>query len=594
MKASISLKRREVVYFAIVVAFFLVMFRNLIVSGPFSMTDTEPPPPSSSLPSLFSLAGYGSFSDFSLATLFEFALSLLGPLNAEKILTILPFIVGVTSFHFAMKGIYGYKPRRGRETAYRDFVVYVLPFFYVLNPGFSSMLYIGDSPGILFALSIMPLVFLESYRLLKDTNVRNFALLSVFTVVSNLVYFEGFFFSFIFEVPLLLLSIAERKYKATMLIFASSVISFLSELPEEVIIYLVDVTQYKPISFKITYDIFIYSVMIFSVFLSLVLITWATRLSKDKRREPYALVFTASLVMFLFVYLMHYPLDLPLVDSLVLTITTFPQKVFLFSLSLLLLSFPFFRFTWVIFLVILVSALFPSYAPLDSTYSELVFSPAHPVISQFYQVYDYLASHEPFYTLVEVSYSTCSYPLAFYSWPGVVSVVDHNNKVEQEMENPLYGIKYVVTFLPMNNINLTLLKVFQGNPSVYVYENKLYQGLVLYPNGTGGGELKLLPNGVEVLDDHYSGNVIVLIAHSDFWSVGSDEGFLEVTLHDGVGYAYFNEYFDILYVTFPISLFSFFSPFLLLFMRKQTSQGERNSSEGRVEERKLGRKRTKT
>ncbi|BBG26890.1 hypothetical protein [Sulfuracidifex tepidarius] len=560
-----STRRKELLYVAVVIGFFLLMFRNLIVSGPFSMLDSEPPPLKPSFPPFFSLADYGTFGDISISTVFFYLVSLFGTLNAEKIETIAPFVLSVISFHFAVTELYPYNPRRKREIAYKDFVIYVLPFFYALNPAYSSMLYLGDSPGILFSMSFMPMVFLGSYRLMKDQSTKNLAFLSLFTVLSNLVYFEGFLFSFIFELPLMVLSLMEGKTRAVLLMFLSVVISFASELPEELFIYLVDVTAYKPIAYKITYDIFIYSVMIFSIFLSMVLVTWTSRLSKEGKREPLALTFVSALVMFLFVYLMHYPLDIPLVGSLVLTITTFPQKVFLLSFSLLLLSFPFFRFTWVLFLVLIVGVFLPSYSPLSSTYQELNFSPTYQVIPQFYQVYSYLSSHDPCYTIVETNIQTFPYRIAFFSWPDVVNVVCFNYQVAEEVNNATNGVKYVVTFLPLNDSNLTLIKIFPGNPTAYLYESKVYQGLILFPNGTGaGGKLVVNQGQVQVKDGNYTGNVILLLGRSFFLNAKSYNGLVEVHLSRGEGEVSFQRYFYFFYVTLPVSIVFFLIPFYLL------------------------------
>ncbi len=567
-----DVRRKELLYVAIVIGLLVLVFRNLITSGPFSMLDSEPPPLYPSFPPYFSLADYGTFGEISVSTVFFYLVSLLGTLNAEKIETIAPFVVSVITFHFAMKELYQYNPRKRRELVYKDFVVYVLPFLYALNPAYSSMLYLGDSPGILFAMSFMPMVFLGSYKLMKEQSTKNFAFLSLFTVLSNLVYFEGFLFSFVFELPLMVISLMEGKTKAILLMLLSIVVSFASQLPEELFVYIVDVTAYKPVAYKITYDIFIYSVMIFSIFLSMVLVTWASRLSKEGRKEPLALTFVSAFVMFLFVYLMHYPLDVPLLGSLILTITTFPQKVFLLSFSLILLSFPFFRFTWVIFLIVLVGVFLPSYSPLSSTYQELNFSPTYQVIPQFYEVYSYLSSHEPCYTIVETNIQTYPYRIAFFSWPGVVDVVCFNYQVNEEVKDQTDGIKYVVTFLPLNDSELTLVKTFPGNPTAYLYENKGYQGLILYPNGTSaGGSITIHQGYIEVKDGDYTGDVILLIGRSFFLDAKSYNGFVEVHLNQGKGEVSFQRYFYFLYVTLPISLVFFSVPFYLLVKDKVKS-----------------------
>jgi hypothetical protein len=569
---------KEIVYIAIVVMIFLVILRNLITSPPYSMLDTEPPPPSPSFPQFFSPSNYGTFGEISPSSLLEFAFTLLGTLNAVKIETILPFIIGTLAFHFMSKEVYvGPKKITQLTRTYKNFVIYVLPFFFVINPINSTFLYLGDSPGILFASSFIPLVFLFSYKLLKETTLRNFALLSIFTVVSNLVYFEGFLFSFIFEFPILLLSLLQRKFRVSYLLITSIVISFMSELSEELYTYLVIVPS-DSAPFKITYDIFIYSVMVFSIIVSIVLLTWNFRLSKEKTKDItiLSLILTSSLVMFLFLFLLHYPIKLPLIGSLILTITTFPQKVFLFSFELILLALPFFRFTWLVFLIILISVFFPTYSPLNSTYQELSFSTTgHEVIPQFYQVYGYLESKDPYYLIVQPDRCVIPTRLSFQTWPGFVDLAYYNSQIAQMTENSSYGIKYVITFSPINDSNLTLITVFKGDPSVYLYKNNLYQGLILYPNGTRtGGNFSIEGDKIIInLDNDYTGNVILLFHHSYFWDTNNYHNLVEVYVENGRGTAYFSSYFSFLYITLSISAIFFILPFIMLlysFIKKKT------------------------
>ncbi|AWR94081.1 hypothetical protein [Acidianus brierleyi] len=500
------MRNKELIYAIIVISIYLIIFRNLLLVNIHVITE---------VPSYFSIGSLG-VTFLGPGNYLYFLIYVLGGGNGEKFLYIFPFILGSLGFHFLAK-----------QFSNNFIVKYIAPFFFMLNPGSSSILI--TNPEIIFDYSLLPFIFYFSYKIYKKFNLIDFLYLTGLLIIGQAIYFEMFFIAFIFQFPLILFAISSKikefpKFLAY--IIAADSMAFISEIGVEIGSYItassIGAAQYK-------FGYYLYGNALFFLILSLILASWSAVMKRN--RISISIVATASLLLFITTFFSNIPVNVPLIGDLLLTLTTYEQKIILFTIGLLLLSFIFinkkdYMGTFLLLLVVIAGTLAPSYFPLlNNTYDllNLKSSAYYDVYPQWsFTIDKYILDHQGIYT--EGVGNPCNSTLQ-----GLPYLINISNKYE-----PHYYVKYVVSQYHLTNENLSLM----FHDHLYIYKNDNYKGLTVSPNTK---PLNFTFKNYEITVYGNYSKAIIFIPYSQFWTNAKNyQGFLEINMKNGIGHAYLN------------------------------------------------------
>jgi hypothetical protein len=518
---SVRLKERrnDIVFIIFFTVIFIIGLRNYLESPPYIMGDTA----------IFPFSNPG-LSNPSLTILYYLYLTL-GELNTIKLLNFLAFIIGPISVYFIV--------RREKSVIKR----LVIPLIYTLNPFAVSFFADGDGEGILLIYSLQPIVFYLTYKMFTSQNFKYFIFLCITEVIGQIFFFQMFLFSFFFQLPLILISFRERKYFFFIYPILADLIGFLSEVSEEVLIYLEIVPKVlvSP-SNNPSLGLFLYS-QIFSV---LLLAFAMFTVFVYKNRYSLALLTSASFLLLIYAYIENFHVYIPVISALLAAITTFQTKVYLLSFGLLDLSLIYLKDRQLIipllFLILIV--LLPSTGALGvSTYSLFNIKPS-PVPEWYYTLYNYLSRYNPHYVYAYGdSYSRC-----LSSLPGF------NGFLSNMSFGPFDAVEFIVT---TTNLNYSWLKLLGDFGPIRLYYNENYTGIVHYFNGSPVKDYVITDNEIVVKGKP---PFIVSIPYSNFWTNAKPYGeYIELT--SNISYNTLSPlkgelyYFSLIFLTLPFLLF---------------------------------------
>ncbi|WP_338598297.1 hypothetical protein V6M85_07020 [Sulfolobus tengchongensis] len=530
-----GLRRNDIIYPAIFVVIFLIALRNYLVSPPYTLGDTT----------ILSQSNPGLYSPF--ATIQYYLSLILGENSLIKLLNFLAFIIAPISIYFTL----------GRKN---DIIKnLVLPLIFTLNPFALSIFYAGDGESVLLVYSLQPLVFYLTYKMLTDEKNINkyFIYLSIVEVIGQIFFFQMFLFSFFFQLPLILLSIREKKYIFFIYPILADFIGFLSEVSEEIGLYIgvVPSVLVSPANTLTKLGLAYYSTVVSALLFAIAIIT----IFVYKNKYSLALMSSVGFLLLIYAILQNFTFHIPVISALLAAITTFQTKVYLISFGLIDLSLFYLRKTKeliVPLLLLMLIVLLPNTGGLQATtYSIFSFKP-QPIPSWYYELYDFLSQNAP----GNVYSTTAQYPYLQYL-PGFSGFIPGLDFIHNLTSNPFYGAKFILSSFQLNDPSLELVKTFGP---ILVYYNQNYTGLVHYLNGTPVSNYSISKG--EIIVSVPKGNlpVIVSLPYSKFWTNAENyNGFLELT--STISY---NWLVGLEYKLFFVSLLFFILPFVMLLLEK--------------------------
>ena len=474
---------RELKDFLFVISSFLVfavILRTLFLARQIAMGDTEPP----AYPVWFPPYPLGML-DFGPNTLgHNFLVELLTPKWYTVVFTYLSFIVALFSAHwlarnttFREKGIYS------------DIRLYLFPYLFALNPPFIESFFSGDAGGVNIAISLAPLVYLYTRQFAEKGERKYLAYLVLIELLGNWVYIEFFFFSFYFQIPVILeLAVRKDKVGVKRWVLASipvSSLGFFSEMDSEVLAYF-NAKVMAPQIFTTSIGYYASS-LAFYVIVLLILMMSTAMIGDGKAR---ALLATSFLFLAAWGAFYLHGIPVPLLDAIWATFTGMSIKLVMFTLYPFLLTFLVVPNNATRSLLFVLLLLFP--------YSQFA-TPGSFHIPDVYELakfnaFDYQAV-EGLYHVAELI-SESPGPSVVYAYdsrqaiqvqsaiPWVLGSLTPNlnsSFISNFTEMRLYGIKYVISFAPLKS---SYLRPLYNTSQLYLYEFVGFDGIVHLLNGT--------------------------------------------------------------------------------------------------------------
>ncbi|MCY0860177.1 MAG: hypothetical protein OWQ54_07065 [Sulfolobaceae archaeon] len=556
MRLKLNVDKESLLFSIVVVVIYVLVFYRLLVASYFSLIDLEPPPPHLQFPSSTPIDYYahGAVSEIGLGVYIYYYLSLIfGSWNLIKIFAFIPFPVGTISFYYVAK----YFTNDLKKSPLRIILRYIVPFIYILNPGTAQIFYTGDSPTVLLIYSFMPLVYYLSYKIYKYKNLNYFIILTIIVSVLNVLFYQAFYYAFLFEVPILIIAIVDSiklHFKSILLILLADVIAFLSNVSQEIAFELFVVPTVSHISTFPVIEVSSFpTFLLISIFILLVIFG-----IYEKNRLLISSTIPLGLLLFIFTYFSITPVHIPLIGSIILSLTTFESKIFMFAIGLISISLIHVRikklFLFVI-LIIILSSFLPSiaYYPLHDTYDLFTFNPVKYEVNYtaLSTIYRYLSEHDPLFTAMYSSTGTIS-PVYQSFIPMISGVI--TNLSEENLT--LQGIKYIISTQELNYSYLVL--VYNVSNEYYIYYNEGFHGISYFLNGTPANVK--LENG-EIIGER---NAVVLIYYNPYWTNATDYNNY-ILLRGNISRFAYTTIQDFL---MSIDVISLISPFIILMLRK--------------------------
>lgn len=556
MRLKLNVDKESLLFSIVVVVIYVLVFYRLLVASYFSLIDLEPPPPHLQFPSSTPIDYYahGAVSEIGLGVYIYYYLSLIfGSWNLIKIFAFIPFPVGTISFYYVAK----YFTNDLKKSPLRIILRYIVPFIYILNLGTTQIFYTGDSPTVLLIYSFMPLVYYLSYKIYKYKNLNYFIILTIIVSVLNVLFYQAFYYAFLFEVPILIIAIVDSiklHFKSILLILLADVIAFLSNVSQEIAFELFVVPAVSHIStFPVIEVASFPTFLLISIFILLVIFG-----VYEKNRLLISSTIPLGLLLFIFTYFSITPVHIPLIGSIILSLTTFESKIFMFAIGLISISLIHVRikklFLFVI-LIIILSSFLPSiaYYPLRDTYDLFTFNPVKYEVNYtaLSTIYRYLSEHDPLFTAMYSSTGTIS-PVYQSVIPMISGVI--TNLSEENLT--LQGIKYIISTQELNYSYLVL--VYNVSNEYYIYYNEGFHGISYFLNGTPANVK--LENG-EIIGER---NAVVLIYYNPYWTNATDYNNY-ILLRGNISRFAYTTIQDFL---MSIDVISLISPFIILMLRK--------------------------
>lgn len=556
MRLKLNVDKESLLFSIVVVVIYVLVFYRLLVASYFSLIDLEPPPPHLQFPSSTPIDYYahGAVSEIGLGVYIYYYLSLIfGSWNLIKIFAFIPFPVGTISFYYVAK----YFTNDLKKSPLRIILRYIVPFIYILNLGTTQIFYTGDSPTVLLIYSFMPLVYYLSYKIYKYKNLNYFIILTIIVSVLNVLFYQAFYYAFLFEVPILIIAIVDSiklHFKSILLILLADVIAFLSNVSQEIAFELFVVPTVSHISTFPVIEVSSFpTFLLISIFILLVIFG-----IYEKNRLLISSTIPLGLLLFIFTYFSITPVHIPLIGSIILSLTTFESKIFMFAIGLISISLIHVRikklFLFVI-LIIILSSFLPSiaYYPLHDTYDLFTFNPVKYEVNYtaLSTIYRYLSEHDPLFTAMYSSTGTIS-PVYQSFIPMISGVI--TNLSEENLT--LQGIKYIISTQELNYSYLVL--VYNVSNEYYIYYNEGFHGISYFLNGTPANVK--LENG-EIIGER---NAVVLIYYNPYWTNATDYNNY-ILLRGNISRFAYTTIQDFL---MSIDVISLISPFIILMLRK--------------------------
>ena len=459
---------------------FAVILRTLFLARQIAMTDTEPP----AYPVWYPPYPLGMLDFGPNALGHIFLVEVLTPKWYTVLFTYLSFIIALLSAHWVARNM------TFREKGiYSDLRLYLFPYLFALNPPFIESFFSGDAGGVNIAISLGPLVYLYT-RLYAERGERKYlAYLLLIELLGSWVYIEFFFFSFYFQIPVILeLALRNDKVGTKRWVLASipvSSLGFFSEMDSEVLAYF-NAKATAPGIFTTNVGYYASSF----AFYVLVLLIFVVSTAMIRYGQARPLLATSFLFLAAFGAFYFHGVPVPLLDAVWATFTGMSIKFVMFALYPVLLTLLVVPNDAVKSLLVVLLMLMP--------YSQF----AAPVSFHIPDVYE-LAKFNAFdHQSVEGLYHVAE-TISESPGPSVACVVDLRQYVQVQSAVPwvlgplvqgingslfsnftemrLYGIKYVVSFVPLNS---SYLRPLYNTSQLYLYEFVGFDGIAHLLNGT--------------------------------------------------------------------------------------------------------------
>ena len=459
---------------------FAVILRTLFLARQIAMTDTEPP----AYPVWYPPYPLGMLDFGPNALGHNFLVEVLTPKWYTVIFTYFSFIIALLSAHWVARNM------TFREKGiYSDLRLYLFPYLFALNPPFIESFFSGDAGGVNIAISLGPLVYLYT-RLYAEKGERKYlAYLLLIELLGNWVYIEFFFFSFYFQIPVILeLALRKDKVGAKRWILASipvSSLGFFSEMDSEVLAYF-NAKAIAPGIFTINVGYYASSlafyVIVLLIFVASMAVIW------DGKARP--LLATSFLFLAAFGAFYFHGIPVPLLDAIWATFTGMSIKFVMFALypvllTLLVVPNNTTRSLLVLLLLLLPYSLFatPGSFHIPDVYELAKFNAFdHQAVEGLYHVAE-IVSESPGPSVVD-AYDSRQIIQVQSAIPWVLGSLtpDLNSSfISNFTEMRLYGIKYVISFAPLKS---SYLRPLYNTSQLYLYEFVGFDGTAHLLNGT--------------------------------------------------------------------------------------------------------------
>ena len=459
---------------------FAVILRTLFLARQIAMTDTEPP----AYPVWYPPYPLGML-DFGPNTLgHNFLIEVLTPKWYTVLFTYFSFIIALLSAHWVARNM------TFREKGiYSDLRLYLFPYLFALNPPFIESFFSGDAGGVNIAISLGPLVYLYTRLYAERGERKHLAYLLLIELLGNWVYIEFFFFSFYFQIPVILeLALRKDKVGTKRWVLASipvSSLGFFSEMDSEVLAYF----NAKAIAPQIfTTNVGYYASSLAFYVIVLLIFVVSTAVIWDGKARP--LLATSFLFLAAFGAFYFHGIPIPLIDAIWATFTGMSIKFVMFALypvllTLLVVPNNTTRSLLVLLLLLLPYSLFatPGSFHIPDVYELAKFNAFdHQAVEGLYHVAE-IVSESPGPSVV-YAYDSRQFIQVQSAIPWVLGSLtpDLNSSLLSNFtEMRLYGIKYVISFAPLKS---SYLKPLYNTSQLYLYEFVGFDGTAHLLNGT--------------------------------------------------------------------------------------------------------------
>ena len=474
-------------------AAFAVILRTLFLARQIAMTDTEPP----AYPVWYPPYPLGML-DFGPNTLgHNFLVEVLTPKWYTVLFTYLSFVIALLSAHWLARSMV-FK----EKSIYSDLRLYLFPYLFALNPLFIRSFFFGDAGGVNIAISLAPLVYLYTRLFAGGSNRKYLAYLIITQLIGNWIYFEFFFFSFYFQIPVLLELALNKDLRGIKRWALGSVlvssIGFFSEMDSEVLAYF-NAKAAAPQLFTSNIGYYASSLTYYMIIL-LILVVSAVVINDSKARP---LIATSFLFLALYGAFYFHSIPVPLLNAIWATFTGMAVKFMMFAFYPALLTFlvtPNDGVKTALVLLILLMPYsqisYPSFVHVQDVYELVQFNAFdHQAARGLYEVAEIVASSPG--PSVVYAYGQQQYIQVQSAVPWVLDLLSpysNASLVSNFTEMRLYGIKYVISFAPLNS---SYLKLLYNTSQLYLYEFVGFDGIAHLLNGTpvnysvSGGTIKV-------------------------------------------------------------------------------------------------------
>ncbi len=477
---KLTRRTKDFLFVASGLVIFGVMLRTLFFAGQIAMNDTEPPPyPIWYPPYPLGMLDFGPNS-----VGHNLLVELLTPKWYTVTFTYSSFIIALLSAHWVAR-----KFAVKEKGVLTDLKLYLFPYFFALNPPFIESFFLGDAGGVNIAISLGPLVYLYSRLFVETGNRKYLAYLILIQLIGNWIYFEFFFFSFYFQIPILFV-LALNKNKegikrwAISSLFVST-LGFLSEMDTEVLAYY-NAKAAAPQIFVSNVGYYTSSV----AFYVMIILIFAISIFVINEKHARSLVATSFLFLALYGAFYFRGIPVPLLDAIWATFTGMSVKFIMFAvypalLTLLITENNFIKtFLVILFLLLPIGAITPP--------GEVHLHDVYGLVN--FNAFNYQAA-EGLYRVSEIISTSPGPSLVFaFSWKQFVQVQSaipwvlgwlspyfNGSLVTNFTAMKLYGIKYVISFVPLNS---SYLRPLYNTSQIYLYEFTGFNGIAHLLNGT--------------------------------------------------------------------------------------------------------------
>ena len=477
---KLSRRVKDLLFVASGLVFFGVILWTMFFAGQIAMTDTEPP----AYPVWYPPYPLGMLDFGPIVLGHNYLVELLTPKWYTLALTYSSFVIALLSAHWLTR-----KMTFKEGGIYYDLRLYLFPYLFALNPPFIGSFLSGDAGGINIAISLTILVYLYTRLFVERGDRKYFAYLILVQLLGNWIYFEFFFFSFYFQIPLLFeLALNRDLRRIKRWVLASVLVSsigFFSEIEFEILAYF-NAKASAPQLFIFNVGYYTSSLAFYVILL--LIFTISAFMVNDKKARP--LIATSFLFLALFGAFYFHSIPVPLLDAIWATFTGAAIKFAMFVLYPALLTFlvtPNDKIKTVIVILMLLlpysQVSTPGSFHIPDVYELVKFNAFdHQAAEGLYQVAEVIAGSPGPSVVYAYDWQQLVQVQSAIPWVlGWLSPYSNASFIFNFTEMRLSGVKYVISFSPLHS---PYLKPLYNTSQLYLYEFVGFDGIAHLLNGT--------------------------------------------------------------------------------------------------------------